>query len=160
MIRPATVADAGAVAGVQLRGWLHAYSEIVDPETLAAAAPGAERWGALLRAGGTLVFDQDGVVVGFASVGAARDDDARAGTGELYALYVEPAAQGAGVGSALLRAAEDELRAGGFEEATLWVFEANGLARRVYERHGWALDADGPRGDHPWALEVRYRRRL
>jgi len=52
--------------------------------------------------------------------------------GWLHHLYVDPAAQNAGAGSALLEKAKAEL-AGGF---SLWTFQANLGARRFYERHG------------------------
>jgi GNAT superfamily N-acetyltransferase len=91
------------------------------------------------------VFDQDGVVAGF----AALDGN------ELRAIYVDPRAQGAGVGSALLEASVEGLRAAGHREAFLWCFEANGLARAFYERHGWAL-VPGESQERS-APEVRYR---
>jgi GNAT superfamily N-acetyltransferase len=47
-------------------------------------------------------------------------------------LYVLPAAQGHGVGAALLDVAKS-LRPGGF---SLWVFETNTPARAFYARHG------------------------
>lgn len=50
----------------------------------------------------------------------------------LDALYVDPAAQRAGVGSALLGVAKS-LRPGGFG---LWVFVSNAPAREFYRRHG------------------------
>jgi GNAT superfamily N-acetyltransferase len=50
-------------------------------------------------------------------------------------LYVEPDAQGRGIGEALLGHAK-ALRAGGLE---LWVFQKNTGARRFYERHGFRL---------------------
>ncbi len=52
--------------------------------------------------------------------------------GWLHHLYVDPAAQNAGAGSALLAKAKAELP-GGF---SLWTFQANLGARRFYERHG------------------------
>ena len=36
MIRPAVVQDVPALARVQVRAWLHAYSGFIDPEELAA----------------------------------------------------------------------------------------------------------------------------
>jgi ribosomal protein S18 acetylase RimI-like enzyme len=47
-------------------------------------------------------------------------------------LYVDPAHQRRGVGSALLQEAKRRLP-GGFR---LWVFQQNEPARRFYERHG------------------------
>jgi ribosomal protein S18 acetylase RimI-like enzyme len=162
-VRRATAADAQAVARVQVRGWLHAYEDIVPPERLAHWT--VERrepvWRAMLDEGaGAWVAEAAGRVAGFVAVGAARDPDAQAGTGELYALYVDPVAQGAGLGRRLLDAGVAELRALGFAAATLWVFERNGNARGFYERHGWTLDPSGA-PDPDWsAPAVRYRRAL
>ena len=155
MIRRATPADAPAIAAVQARTWRHAFADIVDPERMPNVEDQAPRWVAHLEVGGEVhVWDQDGRVVGFATAGPDRD---HTGVGELYAIYVDPPAQGAGVGSALLAAAEQSLRGAGHREAILWTFEANGLARAFYERHGWK--DDGGREEH-LAPEVRYRRTL
>jgi GNAT superfamily N-acetyltransferase len=155
VIRRATPADAPAIAAVQARAWRHAYADIVAPERMPTVEQQAPRWVAHMGAGGEVhVWDQDGRVVGFATAGPGRDD---ATQGELYAIYVDPPAQGAGVGAALLAAAEQALRDAGHGEAILWTFEANGLARAFYERRGWR--ADGGRQDH-FAPELRYCRTL
>jgi GNAT superfamily N-acetyltransferase len=157
VIRRATPADVPAIAAVQARTWRHAFADIVDPERMPTVEEQAPWWVAHLDAGGEVhVWDQDGRVVAFATVGPGRDD---ATAGELYAIHVDPPAQGAGVGSALLAAAERSLRDAGHREAILWTFEANGLARAFYERHGWK--ADGGRQERaPGELEIRYRRTL
>ena len=54
--------------------------------------------------------------------------------GWLDHLYVHPAHQRGGVGSALLRKAIDEN-----EALQLWVFQTNEKAIRFYERHGFTL---------------------
>ena len=159
MIRRARLADAEALAALQVRTWHHAYGELADPDTMPGVAERLEVWRD--RLGGaerydTFVFDQDGRLAGFVSAGADRDGEPH--TGEVYAIYVDPAAQGAGVGSALFEHAVGVLRAAGHERAVLWTLEANGLARAFYERHGWA--ADGGRRDHDWGAELRYRRTL
>src|SRR2546423_6827289 len=98
----------------------------------------AGRWRERLGRTRTFVAVED-ELQGFVSVGPSRDEDAREGDGELYAIYVEPALIGTGVGHALLAYGEREL-AGTYRGATLWVFEANALARRFYERHGWRVE--------------------
>jgi GNAT superfamily N-acetyltransferase len=149
VIRPATPADADAIAVVQTRAWLHAYADIVEPEHMPEPEQQAPRFAEWIAAGGeAYVWDQDGEVAGFATL--IGD--------ELRAIYVDPRAQGAGVGSALLDAAVAALRAAGHAEAFLWTFEANGLARAFYERHGWEL-VPGRQG-RIHAPEVRYRRVL
>jgi ribosomal protein S18 acetylase RimI-like enzyme len=158
-MRAATVQDAAAIASIQARGWRHAYADIVAPEDMRDPVEMEPRWRQWLDDDdiGGLVAEVDGQVAGFAMFGASRDNDAADGAAELYAIYVDPAAQGAGVGSALLAAVVHELCARRFSEATLWAFAANGLARAFYERHGWAL-TDGARVRR--AAEVRYRRAL
>ena len=62
-----------------------------------------------------------------------------AGKGFLSTLYVLPAYQGSGVGSALHDLALDLLRAQGCREARLWTLEENDAGLRFYERRGWSL---------------------
>jgi GNAT superfamily N-acetyltransferase len=148
VIRRATPADAPAIAAVQARAWRHAYADVVEPERMPDPAQEAPRFAAHVDGGAEVyVWDQDGRVAAFAAL------DGR----QLCAIYVDPTAQGAGVGSALLVHALEALRAAGHREAFLWTFEANGLARAFYERHGWELV---PGEQHRLAPEVRYRRSL
>ncbi len=166
MIRGATPDDAAALAGVQLRAWWRAYAEWVDPERFGTLEERVGRWRELLAQPdglrrSTLVFDQAGLLAGFASVGPARDDDATPATGELMAVYVDPVAQGAGVGGALLDAAEGRLRSDGYADAVLWVLAENAMARELYERRGWVLEpAELVQAQHGldwWAPATRYR---
>jgi GNAT superfamily N-acetyltransferase len=59
-------------------------------------------------------------------------------------LYVVPAAQGLGVGTALLQVAQNA-----FDRLQLWTFQRNGRARRFYEARGFALvrETDGARNE-------------
>ena len=57
----------------------------------------------------------------------------------LRTLYVLPAHQGTGVGSALHDFALERLAARGCRRARLWTLEENWGARRFYERRGWTL---------------------
>ena len=79
----------------------------------------------------TWVAEDDGHVIGFAQVIPYR----------LENLYVDPDAQGRGVGTALLDHVKHACP-NGFE---LWVFQENEGARRFYERHGCRLVAVAPR---------------
>jgi GNAT superfamily N-acetyltransferase len=149
VIRRATPADAGAIAAVQARTWRYAFADVVEPERMPEPEQQGPRFARHIARGGEVyVWDQDGRVAGFAVLVGE----------ELRALYVDPPAQGAGVGSALLEAAVEALRAAGHAEAFLWTFEANGLARAFYERHGWELVPGHT--DQLGAPEVRYRRSL
>jgi putative acetyltransferase len=92
-------------------------------------------WFEQALAGEAYVFEIDGEVAGYALL---RDD-------ELHDLYVAPAFQGRGVGSALFDQAA-EARPTGFR---LWVFRDNERARRFYERRGCRLlhETDGARNE-------------
>lgn len=162
MVRPATLADARALARIQVRAWHHAFADVVFPEDTPTVDEQAEAWTLALASGVqalvTVVADEPRAFVAF---GPARDEDAaQAGAGEVYALFVDPVAQGAGHGGLLLQEAEGALRFAGHAEAVLWTLEA-ALARELYERRGWVLDR-GPEPEHGVLRvpEVRYRRAL
>jgi GNAT superfamily N-acetyltransferase len=76
------------------------------------------------------VAEQDGRLLGFLGI----EHSTNLGAPVLERLYVEPAEQNRGVGSALLRKAK-ELRP---DELYLWVFQKN-PARRLYARSGFEL---------------------
>jgi GNAT superfamily N-acetyltransferase len=77
------------------------------------------------------VAEEDGRLLGFLGIEASRN---LGGASVLEKIYVEPADQNRGIGSALLEKAK-ELRP---DELYLWVFQKN-PARRLYERHGFRL---------------------
>lgn len=165
-LRPVAFDDARAVAEVHVRSRNHAYADIVDPRTLAERTIDVQerRWAEHLAADLTECWlaELGGRVCGFVSLAGSDDADATPATGMIHALYVDPPAQGAGVGTQLLDHATDRLRARGHDTATLWVYAENGLARAFYERHGWAVDPAGPGNERPEWTEpsVRYRRAL
>jgi ribosomal protein S18 acetylase RimI-like enzyme len=142
-IPTATTADATAIATVHVEGWLAAYDGLVPASMFAglSVADRAARWAQALETDrGVLVADVDDSIVGFASVGSSRDDDAVDGDGELYAIYLDPAQWSTGIGHALHEAAMETLAAVGYTRASLWVLEGNARAIRFYERHGWSAD--------------------
>ena len=132
MIRRGTPDDVREIVAILIRAFRHAYADILDPQFLAEldADELAAEWREAFERGDRTVFvaEAEGRVAGYASI---RDD------GDLRTLYVDPAAQGAGVGDHLLAEAE---RAGA---RTLEVFEANGHARGFYEARGWRDDGPG-----------------
>ena len=72
-------------------------------------------WREHIAGGGVRVFDQDGAVVGLLGRPGRR----------AHGLYVDPAAQGAGVGSRLLADAQERIRAAGHARAWLYVYAEN-----------------------------------
>jgi GNAT superfamily N-acetyltransferase len=166
-IRDARPSDAPRMAEVHVRSWQVAYRGLFPDDHLDALDPAVrETWrrrmlDALPAGQASLVVEDAGTVVGFADVGPAGWVEG-ASDGEVYAIYLHPAAWGRGLGRALLVAAEACLVDLGHVTAVLWVLEGNQRARRFYEAAGWS--SDGARRVEPvWGVdanEVRYRRRL
>ena len=138
MVRPAAPGDAPAIARVHVIAWQHAYQGILDRDFLGGLDLETRTawWESLLDRddGSALVAEVAHAVVGFSLVGEA--DDQR--WGEVAAIYVDPEHWGAGLGWALLGAAEQRLADLGHDRALLWVLEANTRARQFYERQGWS----------------------
>ena len=145
-----------------MRTWRIAYRHMLPPEDLDAMPVDETRWAHRIAepppGWRTFVAEDDGRIIGFASIGPSRDQQL---VGELYAIYVEPDAWSTGAGRALIERAEDAL-VKSYVDATLWVLEDNQRARRFYERAGWELD--GVRKLETFldteVPEVRYRKRL
>jgi GNAT superfamily N-acetyltransferase len=151
-IRPAEAGEARAIATIHVDSWRAAYRGLLPDSYLdrLSIEERERQWAETLEGAvdgsGVLVAEDDGRVVGFASWGPSRDTDAAERTGEVPAIYVDPSAIGIGVGRALFAEAANALRDAGYTCATLWVLEANGRARRFYERAGWRWD--GTVSDH------------
>jgi len=164
-VRPATAEDADAIGRVQVETWRAAYSGLMPDEAVAAFDVEERRrmWREGLarkpRPGSaTFVAEFEGEVVGFASVGAARDGE---DAGELYAIYLHPTCWDRGIGRALLERAEESMRSSGFTRAILWVMEGNERGERFYRAAGWERDdrkLDTFQGAE--IAELRYRKAL
>lgn len=142
-IRPATTADATAIATVHVAAWQTAYDRLLPADFLAAQSVErrAALWTQLLNTtGGVLVAEIDDEIVGFTNVGECRDEDALDSDGELYAIYLAPTRWSTGVGHALHEAGMDALAADGYTRASLWVLDGNERAITFYKRHGWQAD--------------------
>ncbi|MEW2158490.1 bifunctional helix-turn-helix transcriptional regulator/GNAT family N-acetyltransferase [Streptomyces sp. NPDC007189] len=86
------------------------------------------------------IAEQDQRPVG--CVMCVRDD--APGTARLRLLLVEPEARGHGVGDRLVRAVIDFARGAGYRDLVLWTNDVLGSARRLYQRHGFALVSEKP----------------
>jgi len=134
--------DLVAVGAVHYRSRVAAYAHILSDATLGGGSAEAfgewwsERWRWEQDTHRLTVADQAGEVVGFTYVGPSETD----GAVELYAIHVDPALVGAGVGRELMVNALKQLAELGGDRAVLWVLEANDRARTFYERGGWAPD--------------------
>jgi chorismate mutase/GNAT superfamily N-acetyltransferase len=123
LLRPAEVGDLPTVAELFLSARAAAVPAMppVPPGAADVVRADIGAWDPAVRET-WLAEDPHGALLGFATL--TRD--------WLDALYVDPAAQRAGVGSVLLDLVAS-LRPDGF---CLWVFESNAPARAFYARHG------------------------
>ncbi|GAA2770756.1 GNAT family N-acetyltransferase [Streptomyces rameus] len=165
-IRPMTRADCDRVSEIRIRGWQHAYRGLMPQpylDGLSVTADAERRRARFGRGGGpvvNLVAEQGGRVLGWAAHGPYRDGGTDTGDAELYALYVDPAHLGRGIGRELLTASVERCPA--YPRMLLWVLKDNVSARRFYERAGFRADgAEEPfEADGVPVPEVRYARVL
>lgn len=159
-VRAATAADAPGLAQVFIGSWRANYIDIVEQPVLdrldetdiadwlstLIASPGSATW---------VAESPSGEILGFSRIG---EDPADSRRGHVYSLYVAPAAQGQGVGRALLEHDLAVMTAQGPRPVTLWVFERNVAARRLYVTLGFV--PDGARRVEPeyGAQEIRMQR--
>jgi L-amino acid N-acyltransferase YncA len=144
VIRRAKPADAAQIARVHVDSWREAYVGVVADSYLARLDVGAwteRRHSELSRPDrGTSVWvaQEAEQILGFASLGPSRDEDADRTTFELYSVYLEPSAWGRGTARVLVRTVLSTVPAGA--SVTLWVLDANQRAQRFYRRNGFVSD--------------------
>jgi GNAT superfamily N-acetyltransferase len=162
LIRPATAADADAIAALLVTTWRAAYRGIVPDEFLARLDPAerAARWRELIPDTTVLVAEEDGELAGVAALAIPARELDEPGIGEIAVLYVHPSHWRRGIGRALVDAAGAELRDGGCDEAVLWVFEANASGRGFYAALGFSPDGARQARGEAGPPEVRLRARL
>ncbi|MFI9246023.1 GNAT family N-acetyltransferase [Streptomyces sp. NPDC053086] len=176
-IRLMTAADCDRVSEIRVRGWQHAYRGLMPQpylDGLSVTADAERRRARFGQGDGSVVNlvavealagpsghpERDGRVLGWAAFGPYRDGDAYTGDAELYAIYVDPAHLGGGIGRALLAASVERCRA--CPRMLLWVLKGNASARRFYERAGFRADGaeEAFEADGVPVPEVRYARSL
>jgi ribosomal protein S18 acetylase RimI-like enzyme len=164
-VRAARIEDAEAIGRIHVEAWRRTYAGHMDAGFLARMDPArrAEQWRTfVLGPPRVAVAERAGVISGFVSYGDHQDDDLPASIGQVYAIYVDPALQGTGVGAALMNHAVADLAASRYDAAVLWVLAANVVARSFYARGGWRPDGVERVETLGGALlhEVRYLRAL
>lgn len=140
-LRPAGPADLDAVVAVFHGCWSTSYAAVLPAELVARMTPDRSRslWTRVLAdaaPGEVVVAVAGGTVAGVTRWSVA---DA-ASTGWVHSLYVNPTAQGHGIGRRLLTAAEQAIGSAGATTGRLWVFAANEPSLSFYSRSGWSAD--------------------
>jgi len=109
--------------------------EVDEPESRVAAA-----------------IDEDGTIIGLATAGVTRDDDA-ATAWELYSINVVAQQQGAGLADDLIRVAAGE------RDTTVWVLTQNARAQSFYSRHGFRIEGGTTTDEATGGRQIRMVRR-
>ena len=137
VIRTAVAGDAPAIARIYVDTWRVTYAPILPSAYLAKldVEKQTKSWDKLLAntSERVIVAVLDGVVLGFASGGREREQDAFF-RGEIYTLYVVPELQRQGIGASLL--VEMLRRLVDHTPVLVWVLKDNRGARRFYEALG------------------------
>ena len=139
-IRAARPADAAWILPLAPR--MHAFGPPPWRDAAVMDAAVAEQWAhelALPTPGSTFLVAEDtlGSPLGFVWLRTDRDYFVDRAVGHVIDIAVTPAAEGRGVGRALLEASERWAEERGYPWLTLHVFEGNDRARRLYERMGY-----------------------
>ena len=169
--RRATSADVARIAEIHVAGWRVAYTGLIDESALAERTVDKREteWAELFAGAAypdhsVYVVEQAGEIAGFARIGPSDDADVeRAATMNVFALYLDPALRGKGLGRRLLNHVLELASAAGYSLATLYVLVENDAARRFYEKLGWQAEPDVVTdclGDGAEALQLRYRLEL
>jgi L-amino acid N-acyltransferase YncA len=133
-VRPATTADAAAVAAI----YNEAIAErIATFETRERISTDVESWLGDDRRP-FLVATRDGAVVGFARVGPYSDRAVYAGVGE-HGVYVARAAREGGVGRRLLEELCAAAEAAGLHKLTGRIFADNAMSLAVHTAAGFTV---------------------
>ncbi|NHZ42155.1 DUF1993 family protein [Massilia aquatica] len=132
--RLATVADIGAMSAIRLAV---TENRLRDPGRVTLAMY-RDYMG---RLGRSWVCEDDGVIAGFASADHVQ--------GSIWALFIDPAREGQGIGKRLLALAVDDLFQQGHEQIVLST-SADTRADIFYESQGWE------RGKMKDDIEVQY----
>jgi ribosomal protein S18 acetylase RimI-like enzyme len=140
-MRCATATDIEAIVGVFLACWRGPYARVLPASAVQqmtderalhlwseAFADRAEPDEIMVASGG-----EESAACGVVRYGLTGDRD----RGTIWSLYVDPSVQGAGLGSRLLRTAEEALTKKGAKSANLFVFARNAPSIAFYRHHGW-----------------------
>lgn len=152
-IRAIEAADAEPMARLHIVVWEEAYDGLVPARILSERRKGVdkrvEQWRQIIASSPatTIVAEHAGELVGFASVGPARDED-RGNLEELWALYVRAAWWGRGLGYRLFTEVLDE------RPAYLWVLDGNERGIGFYRRQGFGFDGATEEADEGLHLRM------
>jgi ribosomal protein S18 acetylase RimI-like enzyme len=144
-IRPATAADAHALAEVHSRSQAWAYRSQFPEADLVQVSESVDRHIEIFRSAlehlpaehRWWVIEEAGQVVGF---NITFPSGTAPLTAEVAQVHLSPEATDKGIDRALFTHVVTDLRQRGYSRAMLWVIETDARARQFYEAAGWSAD--------------------
>lgn len=165
-LRRAQRDDFGAIAKVQTDGWRDSFRGVMPDSVLDGPLLDEHRtlWRRMLSSRGGfgddghpwLAVDGSARVIGFSAYGPVRGSS-WAHDAEIYALYVDTAWHGHGLGRALVQQTARALLEQHRRSLLLWALEDNHKARAFYEHIGGrVIDREAHNFGGVWLPEVAY----
>lgn len=152
-----TLDDLEEMGRVHVQVWQEAYAGLLPADYLAGLDPtvGPQRWRERIedpsyRVDWWVARADDGIV-GMATAGPGRDDDAPVAL-ELYAINVLRRAHGTGIADDLMAVAVVD------RAAYLWVLEGNDRAQAFYRRYGFVDEGGRKPEPDTGVAEIRMAR--
>ena len=141
LLRPASVADASAIAALHVASWRAAYRDLAPAEVFAAMDEPLRlrRWTATLSVPPDrqviLLAEQHGRLAGM-GMAASPSEAAFGERGEIRSLYLDPAFQRLGIGRRLMAALAARIEGWGYGGAALGGVAGNDRAIAFYRALG------------------------
>lgn len=105
------------------------------------------------------VYELKGKVIGILSIGDTADSDKK-GAFELWRIYIEKAYQNKGIGSELIKFAQNEAVRLKYKEMVIWAFKENKRAVSFYKKHGFIVDKEEYLGEKLSAFGIRFNKKI
>jgi ribosomal protein S18 acetylase RimI-like enzyme len=151
--------DAVRLAAVFVSAWRRSYPGVVPEKSLRRLdAKEIATWLQTLLGSSasttTVPESDDHELLGFCRYGEDPNDGRN---GHVFSRYVSPSASNRGIGRRLLAHALENLERRRLDPVTLWVFERNELAGRLYDSFGFSPDGARRVAPEYGAEEIRLR---
>jgi ribosomal protein S18 acetylase RimI-like enzyme len=147
MIREATVDDSSRISEIHVLGWRYAYKAFISMDFLFNIMTVKSRYEFFLNnlsekndAEKTYVYEENGIIKAFMTMGNCRDEDKGENTFELCGIYVDPLFQRQKIGTQFVQYCLKDAKSRNKEEIVLWVFEKNNESIQFYKKMGFEFD--------------------
>ncbi|MBT2255944.1 GNAT family N-acetyltransferase [Priestia megaterium] len=139
-IRKANIGDIKVISKIYVDTWKTTYNSLVPDNFLNELSyeEAENKWMKFfsnpLHKSFTYIASNDSEeIIGFAAARISSDKEFK---GELYALYLLPAAQGLGTGRSLISTVAEHFKEEGISSMMVWVMKNNKAGRGFYKRLG------------------------